>query len=390
MSTAPDSLLDGSFGLEWLMRQEFPPLRFLIDGILPEGVSIIAGPPKVAKSWFVLDLALSLAAGTPTLGSVPGDAPRPVLYLALEDGPRRLQSRISKIGAPLIKPGMITFKTSVHPGFAVPTIREFMERHDGESPVVFVDTLAKIKPAANHGVSEYQADYAVMGAFKNACHDFAGSSISLVHHTRKMEATDFSDTVSGTQGITGGADATLVLRRPRNEQSGTLLVTSRDAPEGEYSVTFDGTRWTLDGGTPHDASNIAREKKATAGLGDRMAEVVQFVGKRAKTTAGDVADVLGIEKNQARSYLSRAHESGRIGKDGRGVYVGVASVASVAFTGDDTQDATHATHATPTHVGGCSRHPVTPRPEWCADCRDPHSPDDPEELGTPEQAGLEF
>ncbi|WP_422933606.1 AAA family ATPase [Sinomonas sp. P47F7] len=359
MNTAPSSRLDDAFSLDWLLAQDFPPIKYIVPGIIPEGVTVIAGAPKAGKSWMVLDLALCVAGGDPTLCELQAGEKRPVMYVALEDGPRRLKMRTNILG---VNDGYrykrLTLKTAIEPGQAISTIREYIDRHHGDNPVVIVDTLAKVMPTPVSGVSAYAADYAAMTQFKLIVADYPGSSIILVHHTRKMGAEDFSDTVSGTQGITGAADTTVVLKRARGEATGTLFVTSRDAAEGEYSVTLDGHRWRLDGGTLAEAAKAAVERKATDGLGDQMAEVIRFVNGREKTTAGDLAAALGLEANAARTYLSRAVESGRISKSGRGVYVPntpVASVATVASEedvasprteqGDD--NATHATVATP-------------------------------------------
>ena len=76
-----------------LMGMTFPEQRWAVPGLISEGVNLLAGPPKVGKSWLGLGLGLDIAAGRPALGSLPVEA-GPVLYLALEDTPRRLQARI--------------------------------------------------------------------------------------------------------------------------------------------------------------------------------------------------------------------------------------------------------------------------------------------------------
>ena len=84
------------FSAAELQTMTFQPLKFLLPGLVPEGASLLVSRPKLGKSWFVLDIAIAIAAGRFTLGQrkpVQGD----VLYLALEDGPRRLQRRISKL-----------------------------------------------------------------------------------------------------------------------------------------------------------------------------------------------------------------------------------------------------------------------------------------------------
>ena len=68
----------------------------MVPPLIPEGVTILAGKPKVGKSWFALDLALALAGGRYVLGDIhlmDGN----VLYAALEDNERRLRSRVERI-----------------------------------------------------------------------------------------------------------------------------------------------------------------------------------------------------------------------------------------------------------------------------------------------------
>ena len=83
-------LLAGLRDGAWLERQEFPPLRYAVPGVIPEGSVLVAGAPKIGKSWMCLDAGLAVATGGRTLGLPVGDS-RPVLYLALEYGDRRLQ-----------------------------------------------------------------------------------------------------------------------------------------------------------------------------------------------------------------------------------------------------------------------------------------------------------
>jgi AAA domain len=82
-----------------LQRKEFPPMTYIVPSVIPEGVTVLAGRPKIGKSWLALELCLGVSCDMPVLGNIKaatGDA----LYLALEDNPRRLQRRIDKIISP--------------------------------------------------------------------------------------------------------------------------------------------------------------------------------------------------------------------------------------------------------------------------------------------------
>ncbi|MDC7338944.1 AAA family ATPase [Streptomyces lydicus] len=97
-----------------LMAAEFPEPKWAVPGILAEGVNLLAGPPKVGKSWLSLGLALAVAAGGYAFDSVPVDG-GPVLYLALEDTPRRLQTRMGKMLGGQPAPGGLTLVTECPP-----------------------------------------------------------------------------------------------------------------------------------------------------------------------------------------------------------------------------------------------------------------------------------
>ncbi|MGA5646534.1 AAA family ATPase [Microbacterium sp. NPDC088796] len=328
----------GRISMSDLMGRRFAPIQYVIPGIIPEGLTILAAPPKVGKSWLVLDLAYQLATSGTALGAVPVDRARPVLYLALEDTPRRLQARLRHLDV-TEAPETLYFQTEVPPGEVLDQAAAFMDEHRDQAPVVIVDTLGKVAPPANAGESDYQRDYRVGGGLKAVADSVSGGSVIVVHHTRKAAGDDFLDSVSGTQGLAGSADSILVLRRDRNTDRGSLSVTSRDAVEGEYAVNRDGVRWVLVGGELTQAAVALAQDRMTENLGELSAEVVDFVnGHPDGVLAADVAQSLQIPTPTARTYLSRAFAAGRVEKAKRGLYTPVASVTTVASAvTDDTQ-----------------------------------------------------
>jgi hypothetical protein len=336
--TTPD-LLAGLRDGAWLDQQVFPPLTFTLPGVIPEGSVLLVGPPKIGKSWFVLTVALAAAAGGRALGIKV--EPRPVLYLALEDGDRRLQDRCRKLLDNQPIPAGFQYLTRIAPGHPVEAVvAAWLERQHDAPPLVILDTLGKVMPPAGPGESAYQRDYRVGSTLKQLADERAGMTLLTNHHDRKANSEDFIDSVSGTHGLAGAVDTVIVLARARNEEAGSLKVTGRDVPEGEYAVRFDdGYYWRLDGGDLVEAAQRARDVRATAGLGDRSAEVIRFAGRNPQgVTAGQVAEELGVVQNAARAYLSRLAESGRLSKPRRGVYTPVASVASVATEGDGSSE----------------------------------------------------
>ncbi|MFC5791916.1 hypothetical protein EDM22_13800 [Agromyces tardus] len=329
-----------TFSAVWLMEQEFPPLQYVVPGVIPEGMTLLVAAPKTGKSWLVLDLAVAVSSGSSILETIHTGPARPVLYLALEDGPRRLQDRLRVLGV-THAPHRLFFGTSVPQGDVLSTIQAWVDDFPGENPVVILDTLGKVMPSAQAGESDYQRDYRVGGALKGIVDGNPGAALIVVHHTRKAQGDDFLDSVSGTQGLAGSADSILVLRRGRAESAGSLSVTSRDAAEGQYQVELVDGKWRLDGNDLKSAAAALAETRTTSGLGERSAEVVSYVNENpAGVRAADVAEALRLTSKDAGTYLLRAFESGRINRPTRGLYTPVGSVGTVGTLSEEpTQSA---------------------------------------------------
>ncbi|WP_278264049.1 AAA family ATPase [Nocardia sp. AG03] len=328
----PRSLLSSMVSGAWLDAQEFPPLEWIVDGVLPEGFGLLVAPPKAGKSWMVAGIGLACAAGGFAFGKI-GVKPRPVLYLALEDGHRRLQSRFRTLteGAPI--PRQIHVVISALPLQVRPMIAEFLTMHAPDKPLIILDTLGKVKPPKQAGQESYSADYDFGSKLKALVDSVPGSCLLAVHHTRKAESVDFVDAVSGTQGIAGSADFVLVLSRKRKDTAAVLAVTGRDVPENEYALTTEGGRWTLDGQDLLDAAATVDRRREAGSLGDRSLDVLAHVVANGPTTPGEIARQFGMDNKTAGVYLSRLYESGRIARPKRGTYdrlpIGVESVESV-------------------------------------------------------------
>jgi predicted ATP-dependent serine protease len=313
----PD-LLAGLRNGAWLDQQQFPPLCYAVPGIIPEGFTLKVGAPKIGKSWFVLDCALAVAAGGRALGVIPVDK-RPVLYLALEDGDRRIQERCRVLLNREPIPADFEYMTRIEAGSLFATITEWIDRCPDAAPLIIIDTLGKIMPPSLSGESAYQRDYRIGGQLKRFADQHPGTCVLVNHHDRKAESADFVDSVSGTHGLAGAADTVMTLSRARHDKDGLVMVTGRDVAEGEYAVTFtDGGRWMLDGRTLADAAAVAAQRRATAGVGDRSVEILHFVGEhKGGVRAGEVELKLGKD---ARRYLSRLADSGRLSRLSRGLY----------------------------------------------------------------------
>lgn len=326
----------------------FPPLAWAVPGLIPEGFGLFTGPPKVGKSWCVLGLALAVACGGKALGKVPVGDPRPVLYLALEDGERRLQSRCRHLLVDEPIPANLHYITAATPNEVLEIIPEWLDQHAGSDPLVILDTLGKVMPAALPGEGAYQRDYRVGSKLKLFVDDHPGATLLVVHHVRKASGEDWMDSTSGTNGLNGSADFTINLSRGRNDDAGLLRVTGRDVQENEYAITNSAGSWALDGAELADAAKKAVEVAATANLGDRSADVVRWVCEQpGPVSAGDVASGLDLDDRAARTYLDRLVKAGRLDKPQRGRYTPVSSVSCVSSDLFANPNDTHDTHDTP-------------------------------------------
>jgi hypothetical protein len=322
------------FTAEWLMKQPFPPIQYIVPGIIPEGMTLLVAAPKIGKSWLVLGLGIELSNGGQAFGCIPLGKPRPVLYLALEDTPRRLQDRIETLGAAERVNDRLQFIVALErEDKVIQTIRDYIAKHDGLDPVVILDTLGKVMPPAQGNQSAYGHDYAMLSALKATCDAVPGSSLLIVHHTRKQDGGDFLDAVSGTQGIAGAADTVMLLKRERHDNRATLQVTSRDAAEGEYSLTLsEAGAWELEGKSLADASQAAQTVRVTAGLGEKSIEIITKINEFPEGIAPKDLKLLlpQIAPGTIDAYLKRAFDGGRIERTARGLYAPIRTARSAS------------------------------------------------------------
>lgn len=332
------------FSAAWLLDQRFPPVEYTVPGVIPEGLALLVAPPKLGKSWLQLGISLSVSVGGLALGCIEVQR-RPVLNLSLEDGPRRLQDRLRTLGAQ-IGAADLEFVTRVE-GDVLELIRTWLADHAEDKPLVVIDTLGKVR-GTYQGSDRYGHDYAQAGALKALVDQVPGAAMVVVHHTSKAGRDDFVDSVSGTHGLAGAADTILTLTRDRHDGAGLLNVTSRDAAEGRYAVTFDDGQWTLDGDSLVEAAQQVHNRAASEGVGDDMGTILAVVQRHPEGIQRKrIIEESGLGAAKVDTYLNRAVESKRITRSGRGLYTPVSSERSVRFEEDpDDPKLTHLTQLT--------------------------------------------
>lgn len=291
-----------------LMTETLPSPKWAVPEVIPEGLTILCGSPKIGKSWMALQLALSVASGGVALGRVPVEKGA-VLYLAMEDRKRRLQSRIRVLmdGEPC--PAGLTLANQwapmAHGG--VLEMEEWLLRHPG-ARLILIDTLARVRGGRNLRANVYDEDYTEIVRMKSLADRF-GIALLVVHHSNKQQPEDPFDAMSGSHGLTGAADTLLLLRRTRGEREAELWLTGRDVEDSKQAITFASHGgWTLQG----DASQFAQTQEQAA-----VISAIRESGGH--ITARELAERLNLARNTAKLRLWRMAEKGLL-KSIEGVY----------------------------------------------------------------------
>jgi len=243
-------------GLDELLATEFGPLIPVVPHLVYAGTStLVVGGSKAGKSFLLLGMALAVAGGGSALGDTLAPQPaRPVLYLNLDDGPRRLQARARDmlVALPRPPPGFFQVHDQWPPldrgGEGM--LRTWAERH--HEGLVVIDLLENIRPERTAG-SVYASDYRAMRPLSDMAHQ-TGATFLIAHHTNKRglgsEEFDPILAISGSMGLPGAVDGMLVFRPTQQEVTGThLTLIHRDAPRGEYLLMRDEllNGWRFDG-----------------------------------------------------------------------------------------------------------------------------------------------
>ncbi|MBA0127309.1 AAA family ATPase [Haloechinothrix sp. YIM 98757] len=294
-----------------LMAVDFPEPRWAVPGLLCEGLNLLAGAPKLGKSWLSLGLGADIANGDPVLGSIEVER-GPVLYCALEDTGRRLQRRRRQmLAAGGRAASHLTLET------ACPTMTAGGEallidwlEDNPHARLVIIDTFEKMRGSDPAAASAYAADYTAAVRFKRLA-DHYNVPFLLIHHVRKQGAEDFQSLVSGTNGLTGAVDAVLVLERARGQADGVLHVTGRDVEEADYAMSFDAHAgaWTkLDG----PASDHL--------MHDTRALITRFVRDYPGQKPAAIAEALQLNAGTVRQTCRRMADAGQLHVNAQGTY----------------------------------------------------------------------
>lgn len=316
-----------------LLDLDLPPLQMIIPGIVPEGTTVIASPPKVGKSCLVYQMAVEVAIGGDLFGQ--RVATGSVLYLALEDGRRRGRERLqAALEGRTLPRGRLTVQwgsRKIGEGLEE-DIGAWLDAHP-DAALVAIDTLGKVRPRTSGKRNAYEIDVEDLGRLQNLFRD-RPMALVIVHHSRKDSGgDDFLASVSGTYGITGSVDTIVVIRRKRLEAFGTILATGRDIPEAELAVRFNGMTWEEAPGSLPEASF-------------ERAEVFRIIEEHGPIFPAAIAERTGQSRTSVQNIVGKLVDAGAVARR-TGGYMAIGPSLAHAYTNvpsDSSDSESHQRH----------------------------------------------
>lgn len=322
--------------LREILEQDFPEPEWVVPGLIPQGqVTVFAGKPKIGKSWWVFGAALAVVEGGKAFNHGEDCEQGSALYLALEDTPRRLKSRGWKMLKSRGDLHGLKAPEYLHIATSCPTINQgavkmmdaWLEAHQ-DCKLIVIDTLAKIKDARKQNGDIYAEDYQSVQELIELAHR-RNVGILVVTHCRKMAGEDVLDEINASTGLMGAAEALIVMRRQRGEDTATLHVTGKDVDEQELAMQFDGEsgHWSILG----DAQDYARSKEQ-----EEILEILDALDGEASPAevAKEFFETTGVKKSAStiRGILWRMNKAGLLQVTDGGKYSRNTSTASTGQT----------------------------------------------------------
>lgn len=278
-----------------LLKMTPTPVRYVIPGWLPEGLTLLVANPKLGKSTLILQVAVTLAAGGQFWGE---DVPQgKALMIDLETNERRMRRKLEQAGVTELPPGQLKYATEWPRGLlGVEQIALALDE-DPSIRLVVIDTLQRFRDTTGGNRNAYAADYEALAPLQQLCRERAGLSIVCVHHKRKAATDDPIDSINGSAAIAGAADGIWIMSRKGDEF--TLHVQARDweRDEDEFRIERDGGQWRLVDGPRYSANE---------------AEVLKHLELTGGMNSTQLGQALGISRQSAHERLSRMKARGLV------------------------------------------------------------------------------
>ena len=288
-----------------LMTTIFPPTRWAVKGLIPTGAILLSGTFKIGKSWMMLQLTDCVSKGKPFLGHETN--PGAVLYLALEDGPARIQRRAGTMGITLAE-NVHVFNAWLPGNDGLLLLDAWLESHSVR--LIIIDTLSRWQDDF-HGSDIWMRDTKRIADLKGIA-DLHDTTVLIVHHRSKAARDDIHQSVAGTNALQGAADGSLILDKKRSENTGKLSILGRDIPEAEIAIEFipESCMWKA---IDIDLSELTLNSERRT-----IIDTIRELGGRARTH--QIALKYGRSDSTVSEILKKLAAAGMIVSTGYGEY----------------------------------------------------------------------
>jgi len=294
-------------GMSWerktaaeILATDYPPLKWVVPQIIPEGLTKIDGSPKVGKSWLALHLASCVSHGGYFMGSIEVEQ-KEVLYLALEDSFSRIKDRIIKQGGHANDKLFIETPKSWKGGIGA--LKSYVKQYPNTG-LIIIDTLFKFSPLEDS--NEYSKTYKPLSIIQEIAAE-TRIPIILIHHTRKgannNTGENWADEGMGSTGFAAAVDTTILLQKKDGKNEGSIRIKGRDIEEKSYDITFDKEicTWRIIG----ESEIVRSDPKA-------QAEVLSLLEKNPEgLKTSDIATMLGKKDNAISNILKTLDGKGK-------------------------------------------------------------------------------
>ena len=291
------STIDGAT----LMSQPLHPPNFIVDSLLSQGLHILAGSPKVGKSWLALWLAVTVAKGEPVWGMEVKQGT--ALYLCLEDSQLRIQNRLFQITEDA--PDTVHFCTeaSLLGRGLEEQLENFLREHP-DTVLIIIDTLQMIRGTSYDNT--YANDYRDLSVLKHIA-DAHGLAILLIHHLRKEPAEDVFNRISGTTAISGAVDTSLTLvEERRGSGKAKLYCVGRDIEYREMELKRNEDNvWEVTSDS-RDTPELLEDKVVFL-LSELLGSQSDFIGT--PTELAETIDPVGAEAISVKTLSRRIFQN---------------------------------------------------------------------------------
>lgn len=277
-----------------LLEEPIDEADWIIEDLLPVGAHILAGAPKIGKSWMVLAMGLAVSMGQPFWNCAVCQGA--VLYLCLEDTYARVKKRLWKLTDEANDSFYLANSAATVKDGLAKQIEYFVITHP-DLKFVFIDTFQKVRSPTGNSI--YAADYGDFSALKFVA-DKHSLAMMVVHHTRKMADEDIMNTVSVSSGITGSADSIWVLKKAsRGAGDATHTIIGRDVEFRELKLTLRDCRWNL-------IERTNEEELEELDIPDCVLKAIEFIMKRDEQSwngsVGGLMEAAEIENVTAATF----------------------------------------------------------------------------------------